>query len=329
MTDFRKLHLLIALALPLSLAGQSKSIYSSIVGTITDPSGGTIANASVRVRNINTGIESEATTNAGGFFRVEKLIAGVYNITAEAAGFRTYTREKIDLSTAQDIRADLTMSVGAVSVVSSIPLIETESPQVYSTLDFEDRKFLPTRDNSFYSTLALESGAVMANPSFYVSFAGSRTDQYNYSIDGQTFRSPLAGHNAQNANFSEWQEQAKTNYVNNSAEYSTLANVDATTKSGGNAVHGSGAFTTPPAGCRAAAPFRPIARPATTRSTPLPLAVPSGKTGRSFLVVTPPTATAAPSASPIRLPPLWSARANLASSGPSRTPRQARFCPAT
>ena len=250
-----------AATLPLILSAQSNSIYSSIVGTVTDPSGRTIANASIRVRRVDTNVEFAATTNDSGFYRVEKLTAGAYNLTVEAPGFRTLTREQIGLSTSRDVRADVSMSVGALSdavtVVSSIPLIETESPQIYSTLDFEDRKFLPTRDNSFYSTLALESGAVMANPSFYVSFAGSGTDQYNYSIDGQTFRSPLAGHNAQNANFSEWQEQSKTSYVNNSAEYSTLANIDATTKSGGNAIHGSGAYYYTSGWLQGRSPFAP------------------------------------------------------------------------
>src|SRR5262249_54779771 len=78
-----------------------------------------------------------------------------------------------------------------------------------------------------------------------------------YAIDGQTFRSPLAGHNAQNANFSEWQEQVTTNYVNNSAEYSTLANVNATTKSGGNALHGSGAYYYTSGWMQGRSPFSP------------------------------------------------------------------------
>jgi hypothetical protein len=259
--------LLLVLAVPFALFGQSKSIYSSIIGTVTDTSGSVIANAAVKVTNTATNISSGTVTNAAGLFRAERLIAGTYNLEVTAAGFRSFVRQQIDLSTAQDVRSDVTLTLGAltdsVDVVSGISLIDTESPQINSTLDFEDRKFLPTRDNSFFSTLALESSAVMQNPSFYVSFDGSRTDQYNYSIDGQTFRSPLAGHNATVANFSEWQEQVKTSYVSNSAEYSTLANVDATTKSGGNQFHGSGAYYYTSGWLQGRSPFSP-ARPTGT-----------------------------------------------------------------
>jgi hypothetical protein len=261
------LPLLILFALPTGLFAQSKSIYSSIVGIVTDPTGAVIEKATVSVVNNATNIESKTISNSDGFFRVERLIAGTYTLKVDMTGFKVFIREQIDLSTAQDIRTDVTLEVGnvtdSVSVVSSIPLIVTESPQISSTLDFEDRKFLPTRDNSFFSTLALESGAVMANPSFYVSFAGSRTDQYDYSIDGQTFRSPLAGHNAENANFSEWQEVVSTSYVNNSAEYSTLTSVNATTKSGGNAIHGGGAYYYTSGWLQGRNPFSP-ARPTGT-----------------------------------------------------------------
>ena len=77
------------------LSAQSTSIYSSIVGTVTDPSGSVIAGAAIKIRNVNTGIESTTKTDADGSFRVERLISGVYNLNVVAAGFRTFNREAV------------------------------------------------------------------------------------------------------------------------------------------------------------------------------------------------------------------------------------------
>jgi Carboxypeptidase regulatory-like domain/TonB dependent receptor len=268
MIPIRKSPLLVCLALYWilctgSLWAQSQSIYSSIVGSVADTSGAAIAGVTVKATNINTNVSYPAVADEQGFYRIERLIAGVYTITADHDGFKTFVREGITASAAQAVRVDIRLEVGntleSVTVTSGSALIETDSPQINSVKSWDLRKYLPTSSNNLYTTLALDAGAVTSNPTFYVSFAGSLQSQYDYQVDGQTFKSPYAGHNGTVANFNEWQQESKTSYVNNSAELSSLAVVNAITKTGGNAFHGSGVWYYTSGGLQGRSPFSPVA----------------------------------------------------------------------
>jgi len=67
----------------------SVSVRQSDLGTISgfvkDPSGATIANAKITVRN-NRGVERAATTNDSGYFAITNVPAGLYTIVVEAPG---------------------------------------------------------------------------------------------------------------------------------------------------------------------------------------------------------------------------------------------------
>lgn len=254
---------LLALWLSVSVAprleAQSQSIYASIVGSVIDTSGAAVPGATVTATNVGTNISTTATSDAQGFYRIEGLITGTYRVTVELSGFKTFVREGIAPSSAQTVRLDVELHVGemaeSVTVTRQTPLIETDSPQISSTMLWDTRKYLPTRTNNFYTTLALESGAVTSRPGFIVSFAGSGRAQYDYTIDGATFRSSRAGHNATLGDQIEWLQEQKVDYVNNSAEYATLAVVNATTKSGTNQLHGSAVEHYTSGGLQGRSPF--------------------------------------------------------------------------
>src|SRR5690348_12537837 len=75
-------------------------IVSSIVGTVTDPSGALIPGAHVMVTNTNTGIIVKATTSSNGTYSVPGLMAGSYEVTVEAPGFNSYHATGITLASA-------------------------------------------------------------------------------------------------------------------------------------------------------------------------------------------------------------------------------------
>jgi hypothetical protein len=222
---------------------QSISIYGSIVGSVTDPSGGAVPGLRVTATNVATGIANSATTTSVGFYRIDGLITGTYKVESEGPGFKKYIKDGIALSSAQTVRVDIGLQVGdvaqTVEVTAEAPLINTESPQISSITGWETRKYLPTSNPSLFSTLGLAPGAVTGNPSFNVSFHGSRTTNYDYAINGSSFRSPFAGHIALVGNFNEWLQEQTISSVNNGAEHGTMASINATSKSGTNTFHGS------------------------------------------------------------------------------------------
>ncbi len=64
----------------------------TISGTVADSTGAVIPGATVRLKNVETGIERTATTDSGGRYRVVELGLGNYEITAEQSGFQTVAR---------------------------------------------------------------------------------------------------------------------------------------------------------------------------------------------------------------------------------------------
>ncbi|HLJ13299.1 MAG TPA: TonB-dependent receptor [Bryobacteraceae bacterium] len=231
------------------------------MGTITDPSGAAVPDAVITVTNESTNIGSTARSNDEGFYRVERLIQGTYRIQVEKVGFKTFVSTAVPLAEAQTVRVNAGLEVGTetqkVEVVEALPLLQTESPQISQTLPFSVRKDLPTVAPSFFNTLTLAPGAVTTSPNYYIAFNGSTASEYNYSVDGQTFRDPGSGHNAFIGHFDEWQQDLIVSSTNNSAEYSQLGEVNVATKSGTNAFHGSGVGYYTSGGLQGRNPFSP------------------------------------------------------------------------
>src|SRR6516225_7738905 len=76
-----------AVLLALSVAW-AQTTTGSIVGTVTDTSGASVANATVTIANVDTGITNKTITTASGDYVVTPLPVGHYSVTVEAAGFK-------------------------------------------------------------------------------------------------------------------------------------------------------------------------------------------------------------------------------------------------
>ncbi len=253
--------LLAFLTITVSIHAQSESIYSSIVGNVTDASGAAVPGATVAATNVNTNIRVSASSAADeqGHYRIERLVAGSYVVTAERAGFKKFVREGVTVSAAQSVRVEIPLEIGqlaeTVTVSGGITLIQTETPEISAIQTWDVRKYLPTSTPNLFSTLALEPGTVTSPNA--VTYAGSRMTEYDYSINGSTIRGAANGANVTVGDTNEWQQEVRTSYVNNDAENPTLAQVDVTTKSGGNAFHGSGVYYYTSGGLQGRSPFSP------------------------------------------------------------------------
>src|SRR5271154_2817642 len=62
---------------------------ATIGGTVTDPTGASIAGAMVIVQNPATGIRHQVETNSSGVFSVPQLQPGAYTVTVSKDGFET------------------------------------------------------------------------------------------------------------------------------------------------------------------------------------------------------------------------------------------------
>src|SRR5438128_2473298 len=96
--------LTIATALPLYSQN-----FGEVNGTVTDPSGGVVANATVTVVNTATNSARAVQTNATGNYNAPFLVPGVYQVQAELPGFKVASRTGVVLEVGAVMRIDFTM----------------------------------------------------------------------------------------------------------------------------------------------------------------------------------------------------------------------------
>ncbi|HYY42105.1 MAG TPA: carboxypeptidase-like regulatory domain-containing protein [Pyrinomonadaceae bacterium] len=129
--------LLLALACLSAFAQGASS--GSLAGTVTDPSGAVVANASVVVRSNATNQEFTAQTADNGTFNVPSLASGMYTVTVTAQGFKQAVVQnvKVDVGTPSSI--NLALEVGAVNDTVTITaaggeLLQTQTATVGTTI---------------------------------------------------------------------------------------------------------------------------------------------------------------------------------------------------
>src|ERR1700693_3180307 len=87
-----------AVLLALSACGVFAQELGSIVGTVTDPSGGAVPAVAITVTNQRTGLVARTTiTNADGNYEVPDLPPSVYSVKAEKTGFQSLLHSEINV----------------------------------------------------------------------------------------------------------------------------------------------------------------------------------------------------------------------------------------
>jgi Carboxypeptidase regulatory-like domain len=140
-------------------------VTSSVTGTVTDSSGATITNATILLKNGNTGLERRVQTNASGVYEFLAVPVGEnYSIRVEATGFRSTEQTGIKLEVNQKYRADFHLAVGAVNetveVTGSSAQVDTTNTQVGDVIGDKKMTTLPLNGRSYIDLLGLQAGVV-------------------------------------------------------------------------------------------------------------------------------------------------------------------------
>ncbi|WP_263355882.1 TonB-dependent receptor [Acidicapsa ligni] len=140
----------------------SALVGGSIAGTVKDPSGNVVANATVAVRETSTGIAYQARTDAKGSYTLPVLPVGRYQLEVQSPGFSSYQRKAIVLDTNAALRLDVTLAVGSVdqtvSVTDNTLHVETTSSQLGQVITGRQMTAVPLNGRSFTDLLSLQAG---------------------------------------------------------------------------------------------------------------------------------------------------------------------------
>jgi hypothetical protein len=235
-------------------AGETRAdVYGRIRGVVTDPSGAVIPKAKVTALNTGTGISTSTVSGADGSYEFLQLAApGIYNVSAEADGFKKVEVDDVELHLNEIFVENLKMDLGSVTervtvTELSTVQVETTSIELGTVINGTEIVNAPLEGRSFVDLMKLQPGVVEASDGRggqgYGNYStnGSESDQDSYLING--IDNNELSLNTVNINVSPdaiAEFKMVTNTINPEYGRNSGAIINAIIKSGTNAFHGSG-----------------------------------------------------------------------------------------
>jgi len=247
--------LALALALGLFWAGSqsalwAQSTFGTLLGTVKDTSGAVIPDATVVVTNTDEGSSRSVTTDVKGNYELADVKPGHYTVKVSKSGFRTAEVTGLVLTARQTLRADVALSLGAVtqSVTvkgSTLGVISTDTSTVSSSFGHLQITDLPTNyrasanGNSPYYLLTVLPG-VQTDKGGNLSIQGALQSQSQFTVDGISTTDVTGNYPLRDAFPSaEAIDEMRVQGVGAPAEYGDPADITTISKSGTNQLHGS------------------------------------------------------------------------------------------
>ena len=249
----RRLVTIVLLPLLFTASGfaQVSGGVAGISGVVRDPSGATVPNAKVVIASEGQGMLRSITTNADGVFNAPALAPGPgYEVTVTAAGFAGYDAKGLMLQVGQNLDLQVALTVGQtstqVNVNEAAPLVEdtkTDLSQVVNTRLIQD---LPINGRRVDNFVLLTPGVTNDGNFGLLTFRGMANGN-TFLLDGNDNTEEFFVENAGRTRvMSQISQDAVQEFqvvsANFSSEYGRASGgvVNTVTRSGGNAVHGTG-----------------------------------------------------------------------------------------
>jgi Carboxypeptidase regulatory-like domain len=250
----RAICLFAVLTLLASIAAAQAS--SQLNGSVTDPSGATVAEANITLTETATGSHRSSTSNASGLYQFLDVAPGNYKLEASAAGFAPFLAPNVTLvvKTPSTINIKFQVAGGTtkVTVEAEALLINRTDASLGNVLENNQIAELPIADRNVVYLLSLQPGVAYLGGAAETNQAtdtrsgavnGVRSDQSNVTLDG-------IGVNDQNNGYAftsvlntppDSIEEFRVTTANSNADsgYSSGGQVALVTKSGTNTFHGS------------------------------------------------------------------------------------------
>src|SRR3569833_603399 len=146
MSRLAALRLLVAALLAI-VSARAQVDTGTILGTVRDPSGGVVANATVTVANEGTGATQTVSTGENGQYTTSPLRIGGYSITVQAPGYESQKKNGVQLDIQQQAVVDFALTPGRVTstieVNAAAPVLQTENASVGQVVQSREINNLP------------------------------------------------------------------------------------------------------------------------------------------------------------------------------------------
>jgi len=240
------------------LTAQNVVLTGALSGRITDQSGAVVAGASVVVQNLGTGVKQSTATNHAGLYRFPALTPGSYSITASLKGFRdtqSLVQVLIGNTASQDIKLQVGASGDTVKVSGTAPLLRLAESSASTVMERSFIEELPLNGRRYTDFTLLTPNTSADGDTGLVSIAGQQGGEDSGYANGNGSSSfTVDGTNATSNYFADilgryripylYGENAIQEFQVSVSPYSAIYGggagfVNAVTRSGSNAFHGS------------------------------------------------------------------------------------------
>jgi hypothetical protein len=182
-------------------ACMAQTVTGAITGEVTDPSGAVVAGAHITAHNIDTGVDSTATSDSAGIYRISYLPIGNYQVTINAAGFGEKAIPALHLEALQTANFNVILSPGSVSTTVKVsaagPILDTTDATLGGTITANTIRNFPLNGLDFsaltlyipgsVSTAGTSGTSSIERSTYYtdtVNINGNRAQANNFTLDG-------------------------------------------------------------------------------------------------------------------------------------------------
>ena len=243
----------------LMIAGMARAqgvgASGDIKGTVSDPTGAVIANATVTANDAEKGIKRTAQSDSTGQYVISGVSPASYEVSARIAGFDVEVHKGVIVNVGQTTVVDFHLKVSTaneqVEVTTESPVVETERGSEANVVDNQYIQSLPIDQRDYLSYTLLMPGVsdargsvgtdfhVRQTPQTGLSFYGSNGRGNNVTVDGGQFNGDSG---AVEVNLS--QDAVQEFQINRSSYSAELgaasgASINIVSKSGTNDLHGT------------------------------------------------------------------------------------------
>src|SRR5438067_4518967 len=224
-------------------------------GRVVDAQSAVLPGVTVVARNEASGIFREIVSGADGSFFMSALTPGTYEVDAQLSGFKKYQRKGVRVEVGRTQSIDVQLEVGGieqeVTVLAESPIVDTTTKQLGGSVGTQELADVPSINRNFTSYLSLLPGvtATISTDSFgadSVAVNGQNVRNVNYTFDGagnnDNFNAGNGGSQARVPVEAVQEFQLLTSQFDAEFGSSSGGVVNAVSKQGTNAFHGTGFF---------------------------------------------------------------------------------------
>jgi Carboxypeptidase regulatory-like domain len=249
---------LILLAICVSLSAQNVVLTGSLGGQVTDESRAAVPRASLVLRNLATGVDRSAKTNDAGHYRFPVVMPGTYSLAVSVKGFRdveVLVQVRVGNTTLQNIELQVGASADTVKIIGTVPLLRPTESSTSTVLERSFTADLPLNGRRYTDFATLTPNTSYDGDTGLVSIAGQQGgEDSGYANGNGSNVFTVDGSNATSNYFADiigryripylYGDDAIQEFQVSVSPYSAIYGggagfVNAVTRSGSNAFHGS------------------------------------------------------------------------------------------